>query len=274
MGISRPGGGMTRRIILCADDFAQSPGISHGILQLVDAGRLSATSVFTESPHWRAWAPELAQRRQIDTGLHVNLTEPFVPGSRGLGYWLAASQLRLLSRPRLHARILAQIDAFADAMGRLPDYLDGHQHVHGLPVVRDALTDAIAQRWPGETRPYLRLPDRLADGGDSALKARVLQGCCRGFEAHARRCGLTGPGWFAGMYSLTPRADFAALMSGWLAAAPTGGLIMCHPGLPDPAADPIAATRPLEYAYLNGDAFADDCRQRDVALARYGAPAG
>jgi predicted glycoside hydrolase/deacetylase ChbG (UPF0249 family) len=259
---------MTRSLILCADDFAQSPGISRGILELIDAGRLSATSVFAESPHWRSLAPELAARA-VDVGVHVSLTEPFTPGHRSLGYWLAASQLRLISRARLTARILAQIDAFAAAFGRLPDYLDGHQHVHALPVVRDALTDAIAARWRGAARPYLRAPDRLADGGDSAFKSRVLQQCCRGFAAHAHAQGLAAPGWFAGMYSLTLKADFAALMRRWLAAAPDGGLIMCHPGRPDPAADPIAATRPVEYDYLAGDAFADACSRLDIVIGRY-----
>ena len=32
-----------------------------------------------------------------------------------------------------------QIDAFAAAMGREPDFLDGHQHVHAFPGVRHAL---------------------------------------------------------------------------------------------------------------------------------------
>lgn len=259
---------MKRPVILCADDFAQSPGISQGILALIDAGRLSATSVFSESPHWHALAPALAARA-VDAGLHLNLTEPFRPGTRGLGAWLVLSQLRLLSQQALLGRILAQVDAFAEAMGRLPDYLDGHQHVHGLPVVRDALLQAIALRWPPETRPYLRRPDRLADGGDSVFKARVLQACCRGFSASLRPHGLQGPDWFAGLYSLTPGADFPRLMRGWLGRAPAGGLIMCHPGLPDAAPDPIAATRPLELAYLASDAFVDDCHRLGVVIARY-----
>ncbi|MBV8045736.1 MAG: ChbG/HpnK family deacetylase [Paludibacterium sp.] len=259
---------MMRRLILCADDFAQSPGISRGILALIDAGRLSATSVFAPSPCWPEFATELATR-PVDAGLHVNLTEALGMPTRGLGYWLLASQLRLLSRARLRDCILNQIDAFTEQLGRLPDYLDGHQHVHALPVVRQALTDAIARRWPESHRPYVRRPDRLASLGDSGFKGKVLRTCVAGFSAHLRRQHLDGPDWFAGLYSLTPGADFAALMRHWLDMAPDGALIMCHPGLADPLPDPIAVTRPLEYAYLMSERFAADRAACDVRLARY-----
>ncbi|TDR82714.1 ChbG/HpnK family deacetylase [Paludibacterium purpuratum] len=257
-----------RRLVLCADDFAQSPGISRGILELIGAGRLSATSVFAQSPYWRELASELAPL-PVDVGLHFNLTEPLGQPVRGLSYWLLASQLRLLARADLRDRLLAQIDAFCDALGRLPDYLDGHQHVHALPVVRQALTEAIALRWHDRAPPYVRRPDRLADLGDSGFKGQVLKQCCHGFSAHLQRHGLTGPDWFAGLYSLTPGADFAALMQRWLARLPDGALIMCHPGHADPLPDPIAATRPLEYAYLASDRFNADCAANGVRLARY-----
>ncbi|BEV73695.1 ChbG/HpnK family deacetylase [Paludibacterium sp. THUN1379] len=257
-----------RRLILCADDFAQSPAISRGILALIDAGRLSATSVFSLSDCWPELAPELSDRA-VDVGLHFNLTEALGQPVRGLGYWLLMSQLRTLSRQQLCHQWLQQIDAFADKLGRLPDYLDGHQHVHALPVVRAAMTDAIALRWPAADKPYIRRPDRLADAGDSAFKGRVLRGCCAGFSGHLQQHGLQGPDWFAGLYSLTPAADFAGLMRHWLQTMPDGGLIMCHPGDPDERPDPISATRPLEWAWLAGDGFADDMASAGVTLSRY-----
>ena len=171
---------MSHRLILCADDYAQSHAISAGILQLISARRLSATSVFSQSPLWPVLARELAHA-DVDVGLHFNLTEPFVAGSRGLNYWLINSQLRALQRQQLKQRILEQIDAFSHALGRLPDYIDGHQHVHALPVVRLALTDAIAARWTDTPRPYVRAPDRLADSGDARLKGVILKACTAGF---------------------------------------------------------------------------------------------
>jgi predicted glycoside hydrolase/deacetylase ChbG (UPF0249 family) len=261
---------MSRRLTLCADDYAQSPEISRGILELIDAGRLSATSVFSQAPHWPEAARAL-EHKNIDVGLHISLTEPFAPGHHPLPYWLLRSQLHMLSRNELRTRILTQIDAFTHQTGRLPDYLDGHQHVHALPVVRQALLDAIALRWRGQARmPYVRRPDRLADTGDTGLKAGILKTCCRGFSRTLQQQKLEGPAWFAGLYSLRPDADYPALMRRWLERCPDQGLIMCHPGLAanDPQ-DPIGLTRPQEYRYLASEAFARSCAELNIRLTRF-----
>ena len=40
------------RLILCADDYAQSQGIDDAIIQLIQEKKLSAASCMTLSPHW------------------------------------------------------------------------------------------------------------------------------------------------------------------------------------------------------------------------------
>ncbi|WP_028535466.1 ChbG/HpnK family deacetylase [Paludibacterium yongneupense] len=262
---------MTRRLILCADDYAQSAAISAGIAELIAAGRLGATSAFSQSPHWRVQARQLRLvHGRADIGLHFNLTHPFGAGQRPLSHWLLASQLRRIDRDAIRRTLLEQIDAFAEELGRLPDFIDGHQHVHALPVIRDALADAIAQRWAGDARPYLRAPDRLADTGDSRLKSTILRACCHGFADLGARTGAAVPPWFAGMYSLSEGADFRALMQRWLALCPDGGLMMCHPGQPSrDADDPIRPARAAEYRYLASDAFAEDCLAAGIEIGPY-----
>ena len=262
---------MSKRLTLCADDFAQSRAISSAILQLLERGRLSATSVMSQSPLWPELAPALkALAGQADIGLHFNLTHPFTAAARPLGHWLLRSQLRLLSRAALREQLLAQIDSFSQHFGRLPDFIDGHQHVHALPVVRDALFEAIALRWTGSAKPYLRAPDRLAHQGDSGVKALLLKALCRGFAARAQALGYVITPWFAGLYSLTPEADYAELMPLWLAECTDGGLLMCHPGLPAvDLDDPIAPARAVEYAYLASAQFVEDCRAAQIELGRF-----
>jgi hypothetical protein len=112
-----------RRLTLCADDYAQSPAISQGILALLQRGRLSATSVMTQSPHWPALAAPLREMQpQADIGLHFNLTHDFgsEPQLQALSHWLLLSQLRLLSRAALRDSLLRQIDQFSQQLGRLP----------------------------------------------------------------------------------------------------------------------------------------------------------
>ncbi len=51
-------------VVLCADDYGLAPGVSAGIRELLDAGRLSATGAMTLSPHWAAEGPRLAAARR------------------------------------------------------------------------------------------------------------------------------------------------------------------------------------------------------------------
>jgi len=41
------------KLILCADDYAQSAGIDEAIIQLIEKKRLSAASCMTLSPRWK-----------------------------------------------------------------------------------------------------------------------------------------------------------------------------------------------------------------------------
>ncbi len=262
---------MTKRITLCADDYAQSPAISEGIVGLVAAGRLSATSVFAQSPHWREGARQLTPfRERVDIGLHFNLTHPFDSAARPLSHWLLRSQFGALSRGMLVDAFLRQIDAFAEALGQLPDFIDGHQHVHALPVVREALVEAIPRRWTGPARPDVRAPDALGHPGDDRFKAGILRFVCRGFRARLEAAGLKVPPWFGGLYTLRPEADYPGLMQAWLRACPDGGLLMAHPGLPDAGSgDPIGPAREREYCYLAGPEFAEEAARLGAVLARF-----
>lgn len=260
-----------KTLTLCADDFAQSPAISAGILELLAARRLAATSVMSQSPHWPGLAESLQGfARQADIGLHFNLTHPFDASARPLSHWLLASQLRRLSVPELTDQCLRQLDRFSEAFGRLPDFIDGHQHVHALPQVRAALFAAVAQRWPNGQRPYLRAPDRLGAAGDSRLKAWILHAVCAGFYREAQARGFACTPWFGGMYSLTPEADYPTLMQRWLTVCPDHSLMMCHPGHhADDPDDLIATARVAEFRYLASPAFAEHCQQQNVEIGRF-----
>ena len=64
-----------RSVVLCADDFGLADGVSRGIAELAEMGRLSATGAMTNMPGWRRAAPSLKSLRdRIAVGLHLNLT--------------------------------------------------------------------------------------------------------------------------------------------------------------------------------------------------------
>ena len=64
-----------RPFILCADDYALSPGVTRGILDALGKGRLNATGAMTNRPLWKEAAPDVAAfSDSADIGLHLNLT--------------------------------------------------------------------------------------------------------------------------------------------------------------------------------------------------------
>ena len=147
----------TRPLILCADDYALSPGVTRGILDALAKGRLNATGAMTNRPLWKEAAPYVAAFvDHADIGLHLNLTfgAPLglMPTLAPAGVFpklrpfLKAARAGRLPGDEVRAEIARQLDAFEDALGRAPDFVDGHQHVQVLPGVRDWLLEELVRR--------------------------------------------------------------------------------------------------------------------------------
>ncbi len=262
-----------KTLTLCADDYAQSPAISSGIRRLIEMGRLSATGCMTQSPSWegdgRALLPHVGR---ADIGLHFNLTHAFPDApARPLARVLCGALLRTLDLAKVARALEEQLDCFERVMGRQPDFVDGHQHVHVFPGIRAAVLRVLVRRYPGG-KPYLRAvnpPLRLRAGFP---KQAFLRWLGAGFAAEAKRAGFATNGGFAGIYTLRPADDFAANMDRWLAEAKDGDLVMCHPGLAaQDDGDPIADIRPLEFEFLQSDAFAAMLARHQLMMGRFGA---
>ncbi len=271
------------RLILCADDYGMTPGISRGILALAAQGRISAASCMTSMPGWPAAAPAIAAHRgRIGIGLHLTLTAGRPLGAMPLiapeGTFPALGELarRALARgarAELSAEIGRQIDAFTSEAGVPPDYVDGHQHAHVLPGVRAALFVALAARGLAGTGLWLRDPAdslrAIARRGVAVPKALVIAGLARGFRRAAARHGFPTNRGFAGVNPFDPARDFGADMARYLEAPGPAHLVMVHPGEIDAelaAIDPVVATRPIALAYLASDRFGALLAERGVTL--------
>src|SRR5690606_13195439 len=139
-----------KKLVVCADDYALTPGVSRAIRELIAGGRISATSVMTVCPYWREEGPALAAvAGGADIGLHLTLTDQAplgaMPELAPSGYLppievvVRASLLGRLPVAEIEAEIERQLEAFVAVWGRPPSHIDGHHHVHQLPGVRRAL---------------------------------------------------------------------------------------------------------------------------------------
>jgi predicted glycoside hydrolase/deacetylase ChbG (UPF0249 family) len=273
----------SRQIWLCADDYGLSPSVNAGIRELIERGRLNAVSVMVAAPHLskgeaRSLDALNGREKRAAVGLHVTLTAPFKPMSAGFaplrdGKFLPLAEMmrtavaRRLQPERLVSEITTQLRAFFTAFNRLPDFVDGHQHVHLFPQVRDTFVKVVAELTPnawvrqcGRANSLRRLHDR---------KALVLDILSMAFRRRAERQGLATNPAFAGSYDFKPKAKFAKIFPRFLTGLPDGGLIMCHPGFVDAELerlDTLTHLREHELAFFNSDDFPKTLAEHGVAL--------
>ena len=265
----------SRTLAVCADDFGTSPGISRAIAALVEAGRLQAVSCLTTHAGWPA-AAALARgwSSGVDVGLHLNLSEGAPLSDALRAVWpvfpalptlIVQAYLRRLPLAAIAAELRAQLDAFTAARGRAPDFIDGHQHVHALPGVRELVLDAACAAAP----PLALRNTARVRGAGFAVKRRVIEATGGAAALRAmRRRSVPHNAVLVGVYDFAD-PDYRALVRRWLRAVPAdGALLFSHPGAADAPGDPIAAARVREAAYLASDAFAADLRDAGVALGR------
>lgn len=268
-----------RRIWLCADDYGLSPGVNAAIRELLERGRLNATSVMTVTPAFtREEAASLAAIKTyapgIAIGLHVTLTAPFAPLNGGhdftnVGRTLQATLLRQTDCKEIAREVRAQVQAFQDMFGTSPDYVDGHQHVQTFPQIREAVVETLAemlpQVWLRQCGRVLPLAQRFSD-----QKGILLDVLSTGLRRTARRNGVAFNPGFAGSYSFTPDANFAVLFPRFLRDLPEHGVVMCHPGFVDETLrrlDPLTDLREREHGFFASDAFPEILARHRVTLS-------
>ncbi|WP_341667642.1 ChbG/HpnK family deacetylase [Alcaligenes sp. SDU_A2] len=248
-----------RQISICADDFGMAPAVDAAVLALEQIGRLSGTSCLVDGASFAQNAPALRQTR-LQKGLHLNFTE--FGAQEGvyampLKRVIVLSFLHKLDPDRIKASIARQLDRFEQALGQAPDYIDGHQHVHQLPQIRQALLDEMQRRYP-HRMPWLRYTGAQRLGNSFSLgerfKARVIAALGADALAHlAVAKGVTLNTGFTGVYDFKGgQARYSRLVQAWLAAMRHGDSLMCHPALEAVPGDPLGAQRLAEYQVLSG----------------------
>lgn len=270
---ARPANGLT----VCVDDFGLHAGVNAAAIELASRRRVTAVTCLPDGPAWQDGLPAL---RRLDAGtqvgLHLNFSEPFTGTAlaRPLPRLVIDALARRLDRKAVRAEIRRQHEAFVAGLGREPDFVDGHQHVHQLPGIRDALIDVLDER-AGARRPWIRrsMPVRVPRAGRSGFaegaKAWAIRrlgadalgrlAAARGYAQNARLLGVYG---FDGSES-----DYLARLRSWLAVARPGDLLMCHPSVPGDWRDPLLPARIREYRVLSGPGFAELLQRTAVAIA-------
>lgn len=264
-----------KKISICADDYGVDQAVNDAIVDLGHQGRLSATSVLVDGPEL-ANVDLLLSPIPLDVGLHLNFTEAIgdlraadvVP----LGQLIVRTHTRQISEPWVREGVARQLDRFEALFGRGPDYIDGHLHIHQLPIIRDVLVEMLDRRY---NRKLLWIRDTRAPvsmRGDGSWPGRIKPwvvghlGMATLARLTKRRGWRTNRG-FAGVYDFTrPHPPYLDMFRHWCSHCESGALIMTHPSMRSIVGDPIGQSRVEEYRALASEAFGEYLTQSHTRI--------
>jgi predicted glycoside hydrolase/deacetylase ChbG (UPF0249 family) len=248
---------VARRLIVNADDFNLTTGVTRGILEAHRSGIVTSTTVMVNLPGVQQ-SRDLAQACPLlGLGLHLNLTfgPPVLPSGYvpslvdGAGHFVRDhGRLREAGDPsEVREELAAQVEKFRATFGHFPSHLDTHHHIHRHPRVFEAVIDLASG---------LAVPVRAVT---PEMTGRIRGGC---LPAVDRAEGDVGPE----PYWTTERllAFLASLQDGVTE-------IICHPGYADAAlsASSYCAQREGELRALCDPAVRDALEAADIRRITY-----
>lgn len=183
---------MTRRLIVNADDFGDTPGVNAAVIRAYREGILRFASLMVDRPAAREAALLAKENPGLGVGLHLELTAS-APVLAGLRHFFDAR-----ARAGLEGEIRRQIERLL-SMGVEPTHVDGHINAHAHPVVFPALCRLAKEygiprvRLPGGEWPVLRRYAAGAAAGAAPLAA--VFGALSRLRRHAGDSLSCPPSW-------------------------------------------------------------------------------
>ena len=268
---------MSKKIVICADDFGLSDNVNKGILDLLEKEIINATSCMSNMPALKYGIINLKKiySNFIHVGIHLNLTEgtPFTKAASisknkeflPLSKLLAKSKLRSIKYTDVYNELKAQIDNFIDQWGDLPDFIDGHQHVHHFPIIRKVVIDLYKDFNIVEKQTYIRSTLNMDKSDFKSLI--IYRSGAKKFNKLLVDNNIKHNTSFSGIYSLeNSNQDFRKVMLKAYAEIKDGGLIMCHPAIDIDENDPISKSRVNEFKYFKSEQAIKDQDENNIKL--------
>ena len=286
-------------MIICADDYGLSPAVSAGIIELVEADRLSAVGCMMIGQDLEAAMRQLQLlEKRIETGLHLILTDdppltnlrPATGLSDSQGNLLSFGKLmrnayrKAIDSEALSREIAAQLDRFTALMGHPPAFIDGHQHVQQLPVIRDAVAAVLQRLMANNPNAYVRvarLPKIwLMTKGVFHLRNSILGNYLIGFPGTATvrlmdQKNIPHNRFLLGYYDYRSVHRFADIFHSYLTLKPAErDLFFCHPGYADDELrrrDSVVDSRIDVLRFLMSSEYDEKLQQAGVTINSFAA---
>ena len=277
-----------KKIVICADDYGFSKQNSAAIRDLIAKKKINATSCMTDS---KFWAQEsISLKKEIEknknksnclVGLHFSLTEKvssdlfiksfFHSSNVSLLELLIRTKLRLVSFDKIYAILDHQYKNFTSVFDRPPCFIDGHQHVHQFPVIRDALIKYYNNHNLKKSKCYIRTTYPLLGSKDFFKQIIIAFSGAKRFKKLIQKNNILSNKGFSGLYKVK-NGSYKYVRNcykNFFNTVEQGSLIMCHPGkkvIKENIVDDIANRRVLEYKYFMSKDFDSDLASSSCTL--------
>lgn len=134
------------RLIVNADDFGLTPGVTYGIMEGHQQGIVTSTTAMVNMPAIELAAKLSEENPTLGVGLHLVLSAgKSLTSPKGItdaeGYFLKLNKLQSVSEvdiEEVYTEYKAQMERFIQLFGRKPTHIDGHHHTHMLPLTKEA----------------------------------------------------------------------------------------------------------------------------------------
>jgi predicted glycoside hydrolase/deacetylase ChbG (UPF0249 family) len=278
---------MDRKLIVNADDYGRTPGISRGILKAHVEGIVTSTTVMVNQPGIENQVTEALACQELGIGLHLVFTvgRPILPpvsigslvAQDGIfldqhSLWARAEEISLR---HLQTELEAQVRRFVALAGRLPDHLDCHHFVYLYPPFFQVYAD-LAVRF---SLP-LRIPFPRETAFESAVNTLpflegfpydLVRGMIVTNSALLASRGPAHPDHFVGTFFGEEALGLGFLLD-LLETLPEGlSELMCHPGFADEAlTSSYHAEREMELALLTHPAVRKRIEELEIELVTFG----
>lgn len=273
-----------RRLIVNADDYGLSRGVTTGIIEAAERGVVTSASMIVNLPSFNHAAARAGSRPSLSFGLHLNLTtgQPLTAArsltrrKTGCFYPLpvliARASLGRIEPSDVTRECAAQLDRMTE-VGIAPTHLDSHRHVHAHPALWPAVIEAASARGILNVRvPNEPLWANAKDWRATLKKAGLLM-CSRTLRGRSEQRGTDhffGP-------SLQGGRSFAARLFALIPKLPVGTTeLMTHPGYADAALseyDGYTWQREQELKALCSPGLRELLTECDIELVGFGARA-